>query len=186
MSLLFFFFFSFFSRRKRVLFIGFPPVCHGFERRPEMFETVKNCYQECERWDQFKGRGHWADKICFAPPKVSTKFVSTNHCGRTEKQQDICLSLNVNHRDIQIEQYLNLGIQLKPKIHGSYNSCILSILSTDRYAASRARYKSSILTIWLPHKNEIYFGGLLPENSYFKSEHKFCWLPYSFKSWLVN
>ena len=134
MSLLFFFFFSW---RKRVLFIGFPPVCHGFERRPEMFETVKNCYQECERWDQFKGRGHWADKICFAPPKVSTKFVSTNHCGRTEKQKNICLSLNVNHRDIQIEQYLNLGIQLKPKIHGSYNSCILSILSTDRYAASR-------------------------------------------------
>ena len=66
-----------------------------------------------------------------------TKFVSTNQCGRTEKQQNICLSLNVNHRDIQIEQYLNLGIQLKPKIHGSYNSCILSILSTDRYAASR-------------------------------------------------
>ena len=120
-----------------MLFIGFLPVCHGFERRPEMFETVKNCYQECERWDQFKGRGHWADKICFAPPKVSTKFVSTNHCGRTEKQQNICLSLNVNHRDIQIEQHLNLGIQLKPKIHGSYNSCILSILSTDRYAATR-------------------------------------------------
>ena len=66
-----------------------------------------------------------------------TKFVSTNQCGRTEKQQNICLSLNVNHRDIQIEQYLNLGIQLKPKIHESYNSCILSILSTDRYAASR-------------------------------------------------
>ena len=66
-----------------------------------------------------------------------TKFVSTNQCGRTEKQQNICLSLNVNHRDIQIEQYLNLGIQLTPKIHGSYNSCILSILSTDRYAASR-------------------------------------------------
>ena len=66
-----------------------------------------------------------------------TKFVSTNQCVRTEKQQNICLSLNVNHRDIQIEQYLNLGIQRKPKIHGSYNSCILSILSTDRYAASR-------------------------------------------------
>ena len=66
-----------------------------------------------------------------------TKFVSTNQCGRTEKQQNICLSLNVNHRDIQIEQHLNLGIQRKPKIHGSYNSCILSILSTDRYAASR-------------------------------------------------
>ena len=66
-----------------------------------------------------------------------TKFVSTNQCGRTEKQQNICLSLNVNHRDIQIEQHLNLGIQRKPKIHGSYNSCILSILSTDRYAATR-------------------------------------------------
>ena len=38
-----------------------------------------------------------------------TKFVSTNQCGRTEKQQNICLSLNVNHRDIQIEQHLNLG-----------------------------------------------------------------------------
>ena len=38
-----------------------------------------------------------------------TKFVSTNQCVRTEKQQNICLSLNVNHRDIQIEQHMNLG-----------------------------------------------------------------------------
>ena len=102
-----------------------------------------------------------------------TKFVSTNQCGRTEKQQNICLSLNVNHRDIQIEKYLNLGIQLKTKIHGSYNSCILSILSTDRYAASRGTNPlPSLFDCRI--KNEIYFGGLLPESSHFKSELKFC------------
>ena len=71
------------------------------------------------------------------------------------------------HRDVQIEQYLDLEIQLKRKL-GNHNSCILS---NDRHAASRGTNLPS--SPFDCRVNIKYFGGLLPERLGLKSEIKF-------------
>ena len=79
----------------------------------------------------------------------------------------ICQPTNVSHMDIQIEQSVDPKIQLKRKLR-SHNSCILSIPSTDRHAASRGTNLPSSLfdfiivnikyfIITLPCNNEIFW-----------------------------
>ena len=71
------------------------------------------------------------------------------------------------HRDVQIEQYLDLEMQLERKL-GNRNSCILS---NDSHAASRGTNLPS--SPFDCRVNIKYFGGLLPERLGLKSEIKF-------------
>ena len=67
--------------------------------------------------------------------------------------------------DIQIEQYLSLGIWLKRKL-GSHNSYILSKQGTDHHDVSRS---TNLLPSPFACRLKIkYFGGLLPVRVTFK------------------
>ena len=71
------------------------------------------------------------------------------------------------HRDVQIEQYLDLEMQLERKL-GNHNSCILS---NDRHAASRGtNLPASPFDCCVNIK---YFGGLLLLRLGLKSEIQF-------------
>ena len=115
-------------------------------------------------------------KICLPPPKVSTEFVSP---GRTEKQKNICKPQSVNYMNAQIvlEVHLDMEILLERKI-GSYDCCILSVLSTDHHSCSIG--STNLLSSPFDYcvKSEFQFWRPFSLGR----EIKFSWLIFSFKS----
>ena len=133
-------------------------------------------------------------KICLPPPKVSTEFVSP---GRTEKQKNICWPQSVNYMNAQIvlEVYLDMEILLERKI-GSYDCCILSVLSTDHHSCIERKigsYDCCILSVLSTDHHSCSIGSTNLLSSPFdycvKSEFQF-WRPSSLgreikSSWLI-
>ena len=88
-------------------------------------------------------------------------------CFQFDQPRNSDVNLVGLHKDVQIEQYLDLEMQLECKL-GNHNS---SILSNDRHAASRGTNLPS--SPFDCRVNIKYFGGLLPERLGLKSKIKF-------------
>lgn len=63
-----------------------------------------NYFRSQELYSTHRSQAHWADKICFDPPRISANLSPLNfqfvNRGRSEKQQNIFLLPSANHMDI--------------------------------------------------------------------------------------